>query len=358
MTDTMLAVRFEAWGEPARLREIPIPEPRAGGVLLEVTAAGMCHSDLHVVDSPEGRLPFELPFTLGHEVAGTVIGLGDGVDAAWLGRQVVVHGIWGCGTCRRCRAGRENYCLARPPAIGNGLGYDGGLAEYLVVPDTRYLVAADGLDPVAAAPLTDAALTAFHALRPQWDGFDADSRVLVVGAGGLGHFAVQLLATTPATIVVVDPKPAARELASSLGAHAVHEDLEEVARVADSPIRRFDAVYDFVASESTMAACVALLAPGGSSSVVGGAGGVLPVGKDLGLPQGWSVAAPFWGPKPDLETVVGLAREGAISAHVETFALSEAIEAYERLRAGEIRGRAVVVPDRTATETDESRRMD
>ncbi|MBG6096235.1 NAD(P)-dependent alcohol dehydrogenase [Nocardioides luteus] len=344
MTETMLAVRFEAWGERARLRKVPIPEPGPDGVLLQVTAAGICHSDLHVEDSPPGRLPFSLPFTLGHEVAGTVVAVGDDADPGWIGRAVVVHGVWGCGTCRRCRAGRENYCLERPPAIGNGLGYDGGLAEFMVVPSTRYLVPADGLDPVQAAPLTDAALTAYHALKPFLPELDAESRALVVGAGGLGHFAVQLLAQTAARIVVVDPKQAARELASELGAHETLPDLEAAAPTAATPTTRFDAVFDFVAAESTMAAAVSLLAPGGSVRVVGGAGGVLPVGKDLGFPQGWSVSAPFWGPKPDLAAVVELARAGRLHAHTETFPLTGAIEAYDRLRSGEIRGRAVVIP--------------
>jgi propanol-preferring alcohol dehydrogenase len=344
VSDTLLAVRFEAWGEPARLREVPVPQPGPGGVLLRVTAAGMCHSDLHVVDSPPGRLPFEPPFTLGHEVAGTVVVTGHGVGEEWQGREVVVHGIWGCGTCRRCRAGRENYCLERPPAIGNGLGYDGGLAEFMVVPSTRYLVPADGLDPLQAAPLTDAALTAFHAVKPHHGDLDAESRVLVIGAGGLGHFAVQLLTGTSAHVVVIDPNEGARELARSLGAHVVLPDLEQAEDIAGSRKSRFDLVLDFVAATSTMERAMALLAPGGSLRVVGGAGGVLPVGKDLGFAQGWSVSAPFWGPKPDLSAVVELARAGRLRAHTETFALTDAVEAYDRLRAGEVRGRAVILP--------------
>ena len=89
---------------------------------------------------------------------------------------------------------------------------------------------------------------------------------------------------------------------------------------------------------------MAVLAPGGSVRVVGGAGGVLPVGKDLGFAQGWSVSAPFWGSRPELLAVVDLARQGRLRAHTETFALAEALEAYDRLRTGEVRGRAVVLP--------------
>lgn len=344
MSDTMLAVVLEAWGRSPALREVPVPRAAPGGVLLRVTAAGMCHSDLHVADSPAGRLPYELPFVLGHEVAGRVVEVGADVDPAWVGRDVVVHGVWGCGECRRCLQGRENYCLDRGPLVGNGLGHDGGLAEFMAVPSTRHLVPADGLDPVAAAPLTDAALTAFHALKPYLETFDAQSRVLVVGAGGLGHLAVQLAAATSATVVVVDPKPEARELATSLGAGAAHADLADVADQLRRPDDRFDVVLDFVGATPTMAGSLALLALGGHAVVVGGAGGELTVGKELGLPQGWSVSAPFWGPRGDLQTVLDLARRGVLHAHTETFALTDALDVYARLRAGDIRGRAVVVP--------------
>jgi propanol-preferring alcohol dehydrogenase len=340
MTETMTALRFERWGRPPVLRQVPVPTPGPEGVLLRVTAAGMCHSDLHVMDASAGQLPMEPPFTLGHEVAGTVESVGELVDAAWIGRPVVVHGVWGCGRCRRCLNGRGNYCLDRGSAIGNGLGRDGGLADFMVVPSTRFLVPADGIDPVQAAPLTDAALTAWHAIGSHLDGLAEDAPVLVVGAGGLGHFAVQLLVAHGVAPVVVDPKPEARDLASRLGASRVVPDLDLLVAGAD----RFDLVLDFVGAQSTMDAAIALVAPGGDLVVVGGAGGVLSVGKTLGLPQGWSVSAPFWGPREDLEAVVGLARAGRLTAHTETFALTDVLAAYDQLRAGRIAGRAVVVP--------------
>jgi propanol-preferring alcohol dehydrogenase len=346
MTETMTALRLEQWGHPPVLREVPVPVPGPEGLLLRVTAAGMCHSDLHVMDASAGQLPMEPPFTLGHEVAGTVESVGELVDAAWVGRPVVVHGVWGCGRCRRCQNGRGNYCLDRGAAIGNGLGHDGGLADFMVVPSTRFVVPADGIDPVQAAPLTDAALTAFHAVRPHLDDLVDEAPVLVVGAGGLGHFAVQLLAAHGVAPAVVDPKPEARALATELGASSTVADLAALAALADggAGAARFDLVLDFVGAQSTMDAAARLLAPGGDLVVVGGAGGVLSVGKTLGLPQGWSVSAPFWGPREDLVTVVDLARAGRLTAHTETFALTDVVAAYDQLRAGRIGGRAVVVP--------------
>jgi propanol-preferring alcohol dehydrogenase len=182
-------------------------------------------------------------------------------------------------------------------------------------------------------------------MRSHLDGLAEDAPVLVVGAGGLGHFAVQLLVAHGVAPVVVDPKPEARELASQLGASRVVPDLDDFDAGAD----RFDLVLDFVGAQSTMDAAIALVAPGGDLVVIGGAGGVLSVGKTLGLPQGWSVSAPFWGPREDLEAVVGLARAGRLTAHTETFALTDVLAAYDRLRAGKIAGRAVVVPGPSAT---------
>jgi propanol-preferring alcohol dehydrogenase len=345
MTKTMTALRLEQWGHRPVLREVPVPVPGPDGVLLRVTAAGMCHSDLHVMDASPGQLPMEPPFTLGHEVAGTVESVGELVDATWVGRAVVVHGVWGCGQCRRCLNGRGNYCLDRGAAIGNGLGRDGGLADFMAVPSTRFLVPADGIDPVQAAPLTDAALTAFHAVRPHLPGLVDGAPVLVVGAGGLGHFAVQLLVAHGVAPVVVDPKPEARELATRLGASRAVADLADLGARAD----RFDLVLDFVGAQTTMDAAITLVATGGDLVVVGGAGGALSVGKTLGLPQGWSVSAPFWGPREDLEAVVELARAGRLTAHTETFALTDVLDAYDQLRAGRIGGRAVVVPDAGGT---------
>jgi alcohol dehydrogenase, propanol-preferring len=117
-----------------------------------VAAAGLCHSDLHVIDAAAGHLPFHPPFTLGHEVAGRVtsVAVGDAGSAA-VGDAVVVYAPWGCGKCGRCRAGRQNYCDRKEalPAAGIGLGVDGGMAEALVVPSSRLIPIGD-LDPASA----------------------------------------------------------------------------------------------------------------------------------------------------------------------------------------------------------------
>src|SRR5512132_3089327 len=125
----MQAVQLTDWQRPAVVRRIPRPQPGPGEVLLQVRAAGLCHSDLHLMQWPAGSLPYELPFTLGHEVAGTVAALGPGANGVAVGDHVLVYGPWGCGVCRRCSRGEEHLCERPTAARGCGLGRDGGLAD-------------------------------------------------------------------------------------------------------------------------------------------------------------------------------------------------------------------------------------
>src|SRR4051795_2739780 len=163
----MRAVQLVEWQAPPELREVDLPDPGPGEVLVRVTAAGLCHSDLHLMQWPEGTLPYTLPFTLGHENAGVVAGLGPGTNGFAEGDPVLVYGCWGCGNCRHCIRGAMNLCekVEQRGGIGGGLGFDGGLAEYMLVPSAQYLLLIGDLDPVQAAPLTDAALSPYRAIK-------------------------------------------------------------------------------------------------------------------------------------------------------------------------------------------------
>ena len=145
----MKAYQLTAWQSQPELREVAVPEPGPGQVLLKVGGAGACHSDLHLMEWPEGTLDFGLPFTLGHENAGWVEALGAGVEGLEIGEAVAVYGPWGCGRCRACRLSAENYCerQAEIGAFGGGLGLDGGMAEYMLVPHSRLLLPLGDLDP-------------------------------------------------------------------------------------------------------------------------------------------------------------------------------------------------------------------
>jgi propanol-preferring alcohol dehydrogenase len=344
----MRAVQLTAWQSEPEVRDVAVPRPGPGELLVRVDAVGLCHSDLHVMDCAPGTLPYALPMTLGHEVAGTVVEVGEGVGASWLNRLAVVHGVWSCGRCHNCRRGQENHCLNLEGRVGCGLGKPGGLAEYVLVPSERQLVATDGITAAKLAPLADAGLTAYHAIRLHRDVIDGDSTVMVIGVGGLGHLAVQILKqTTGAHIVAVDTRPAALDAARAHGAHTTASSVgAAVERLRDDrDSSHVDVVLDFVGADSTLSQGAGALAPGGRLVLIGGAGGSMTVAKGRDLPLGWQVSAPFWGPRQDLEAVVDLAQRGLIEAEIEVVRFSDALDAYQRLRDGAVRGRIVVVPD-------------
>jgi propanol-preferring alcohol dehydrogenase len=343
----MRALQLVAWQAEPELREVERPVPGPGEVLLKVEGAGLCHSDLHVPEWPEGTLDWQLPLTLGHEVAGTVAETGRGVTGLAEGDRVVVYAPWGCGACRQCVRGAENYCerVGRLGGIGRpGLGADGGLAEYMLVPAARWLVPIGDLDPVTAAPLADAGLTPYHAISPHLWRLKPGATVVVIGVGGLGHLAVQLLrALTPARIVAVDPRASSRALALDGGADAALDTSDPAVLRRETGELGADLVLDFVASDSTVPLAAGALAIAGHAALVGLGGGALPVGFGR-VPFGASAGRPSWGTLPELHEVIALARAGAITVETERLALSDAPEGYERLRAGAVLGRAVVVP--------------
>ena len=343
----MSAYRLSGWGRPVELVDLPVPVPRGPEVLVEVKAVGLCHSDLFVMSCDAGVLPYDLPLTLGHEVAGRVVAVGEVANSFLLGRDGVVHGVWSCGECHSCRRGQDNHCVALDGRVGCGLGRDGGLAEYVLLPDARHFVTATGVPATALAPLADAGLTAYHAIRQHRDALVGDSAALVIGVGGLGHLAVQILrATTSARVVASDPRPEARALADRLGAHHTAASVGEAIAglAATTGLAGADVVLDFVGSDETMRVGAAALVPGGRLVVVGGARGSMVVGKGLDLPLGWQVSAPFWGPREDLVAVVELAEQGLLDPVVEEVSFGEVPEAYARLGGGGVTGRLVVVP--------------
>jgi propanol-preferring alcohol dehydrogenase len=318
-------------------------------VLVRIGGAGACHSDLHLMhELPEGLVPWTLPFTLGHENAGWIEAVGAGVTGLESGQPVAVYGAWGCGRCPRCAAGAENYCDRRSPADegGCGLGLDGGMAPYLLVPQSRWLVPLGDLDPVTAAPLTDAGLTPYHAVKRSLGLLVPGSTAVIIGVGGLGHLAVQILrAVCAAKVIAVDTRPAARASALAAGAdHAVEAGATAAAEVRDlTGGRGAEVVIDLVGSDATLALAAAVSRPLGHLTCVGIAGGTLPFNY-FGLPQEVSVASTYWGSRPELAEVIALAEAGHLRPEIHRFALDEAPEAYRRLHAGDLTGRAVVVP--------------
>jgi propanol-preferring alcohol dehydrogenase len=343
----MRAVQLTAWQRPAEVRRVPVPEPGPGEVLLDVRAAGLCHSDLHLMQWPAGTVAYDLPFTLGHEVAGVVAALGPGADGVDIGETVIVYGPWGCGRCSRCSLGEEHLCEC-PETVrgrGAGLGRDGGLAEHMVVPSARHLVPLGDLDPAGAAPLADAGLTPYHAIRRALP-LDPGAGVVVIGVGGLGHVAIQILrAVTACRIVAIDRRPEALEAAAAAGAAVTLAAdglaAQEVRRAAGE--RGAALVLDFVGVDATLDLAAGAVAAGGHVSIVGVGGGSFPM-RFGAVPAETPVIFSNWGSRAELAEVVALARTGAIRLELETVALDDVPAAYERLEAGGVRGRVVAVP--------------
>ncbi len=343
----MKAVRYIQTGRPPEIVDLPVPTPGPGEVLLRVAGAGVCHSDLHVLDHGIG-LPG--PFTLGHENAGWIAGLGAGVEGWKEGDAVAVYGPWGCGRCHSCQSSAENYCEnhASIPSYGGGLGSDGGMAEYMIVPSARLLVPLGKIDPLAAAPLSDAALTPYHAIKAALPQLTPDATVVVLGIGGLGHMAVQLLrALTPARLIAGDIDDGKLAHARELGVeHTLNTRDGKAAaeHIRDLTGPRGAAVaLDFVGAQATIDLCKQVVGRASRLTVVGLAGGTLQYAFD-DPPYGCQVSMPYWGSRTELMEVIALADAGRIKADVEVFPLEQAADVYQRLREGKIRGRAVLQP--------------
>jgi propanol-preferring alcohol dehydrogenase len=326
--------------EPAEFAEVPVERPGADEVLLRVTGVGLCHTDILLMHMPPGVLAEEPPYTLGHEITGRVEELGTGVDDLQLGEAMAVGCVSFCGVCRWCLTGHDNYCPNQPPF--RGAGTDGGLSTYIVVP-RRQLVPIGDLDPVQAAPLTDAGATSYHAVKRVLGKLVPGSTAVVVGAGGLGGYAVQYLRRlTEARIVVVDAAPHRLEFAREVGADAtlLATDATQAA-LRDFTGGGADVTLEFVGSPEARAIALAGSRPLGSIGLVGSAGvfetGMLPGGADLFSCIASSIH--------DLREVVALAQRGVLRMEAELFPFHKAPEAYGRLEAGTLRSRAVVVVD-------------
>jgi alcohol dehydrogenase, propanol-preferring len=338
----VLAVRLHTPGGGLVSEQVPVPEPRGREVRIRVAGCGVCHTDLHIARGEMTRVT--LPVTLGHEVSGWIDAsgpdAGPDLEAAGLrmGDPVLVFGGWGCGECRECRSGNEQRCL-----VGGSPGFqvDGGYAEAMLVPEARYLMPLGRLDPVHAAPLADAGLTPYRAVRRAGPWLPG-ARVLIIGFGGLGQFALQYLRRQAGLRVTVrDLNPDKMALAAAKGADAaVEADAQE--RI-DATERQQDVIFDFVGSDETLVDAARRLAPGGLLMIVGEGGGKLAFGFDAPAAETW-VTTSAWGSAEDLRQVVALAVDGDITWDVELMPLADAAIAHERVAAGQVRGRIVLVP--------------
>ena len=346
----MKAVVFDQYQSTPTLREVEKPSAGPGEVLLKVAGAGACHSDIAVFrdfDAETGPSQLKPSFVLGHENSGWAEELGEGVTGIELGAAYLVYGPTGCGHCRACSRGQDTYCenAATTSALGVGLGRDGGMAEYVTVP-ARNLVPLGDADPVAAAPLSDAGLTPYHAIKLSLPALAGGGKhALVIGLGGLGQVAVQMLsALTGATVIVTDTREDAMERARQSGAVTVPGGPGQADAIREATGGKgVDAVFDFVGVDPTIALAMSVVALRGRVTIVGIGSGTY-AWNFYGVPYEVDLTSTYWGTIEELHEVVDLYRAGKITPEVEIFSLDDALEAYRRLEAGELTGRAVVAP--------------
>lgn len=287
------------------------------------------------------------PFILGHENSGWVEEIGESVTGVEVGAAYLCYGPIGCGKCPACSRGQDTYCHD-PASVGylaNGIGRDGGMADYMTVP-VRNLVPLGDADPIDAAPLADAGLTPYHAIKrvlPHLAG--GGKSALVIGLGGLGMIGVQILkALTGATIIATDMKAEAMAEAEKWGAVTVPGGEGQVERIRElSGGRGVDAVFDFVGVDPTMALAGATVAQRGAVTTIGIGGGTF-AWNFFGVPYEVNFSSTYWGTIEDLHEVVAMYRAGQIVPAVERYSLDQALEAYQLMIDGKLNARAVIVP--------------
>jgi NAD+-dependent secondary alcohol dehydrogenase Adh1 len=341
----MKAVQVTDYGKLPEL--VDVPEPKLTDpfdVIVKIGAAGVCRTDLHIIEGQwADKSGVTLPYTIGHENAGWVQEVGSAVKHVAVGDTVILHPLATCGICRACRDGDDVHCVN---SAFPGLDSDGGYAELLKTSARSVIKLGDSLEPVDVAALADAGLTAYHAVRKAARNIRPGQRVVVIGAGGLGHIGIQVLtALTSAEVIVVDRSADALALASELGVdHVVQADGSQVERVLDlTGGDGAEVVLDFVGEGGAISDGVAMLRRAGSYYVIG-YGGVLSVPTIDIISTEINFIGNLVGSYNDLAELMVLAARGKVRLHTVAYPLDEYARALDDLDHGRVRGRAILVP--------------
>jgi NAD+-dependent secondary alcohol dehydrogenase Adh1 len=341
----MKAVRVVGYHENLQLDDVPAPEVTGPhDVVVKIGAAGVCRTDIHILEGQWAeKSQVRLPYTIGHENAGWVHAVGDAVTNVREGDKVILHPLITCGLCRACRFGDDVHC---ENSQFPGIDTDGGYAEYLRTSARSVVKLDDSLEPSDVAALADAGLTAYHAAAKAARRLRAGDRVVVIGAGGLGHIGVQVLAAlSPAEIVVLDRNPDAVKLALEIGAHhGVVADGDHVQEVLDlTGGHGAEQVVDFVGEGGSTKEGLAMTRRAGDYHIVG-------YGEDIVVPTidlistEKNIIGNLVGSYNDLVELMALAAQGRVRLHTATYALEDFQTAIDDLSAGRVRGRAILVP--------------
>ncbi|MEM2983642.1 MAG: zinc-binding dehydrogenase [Candidatus Jordarchaeaceae archaeon] len=268
MEATMRAARFYKAGEPLTIEELPIPKIGAGEVLIKVKACGICGTDVHI--ARDGTIPpAKTPITLGHEIAGEIAEIGEGVEGWKIGDKVLVISSITCGACYACRSGREALCVN---AQILGLHVDGGLADYLKIPKNCLTKIPEGVPFEQAAIIDDAVATPYHAIITRGN-LRLGETVAIFGCGGLGSHAIQIAKLAGASkIIAIDVSDEILERSKMLGADFTINSAKEKTGKRISEItegKGVDLALEFVGMATTIDRAVKSIRKGGRAVIVG-----------------------------------------------------------------------------------------
>jgi alcohol dehydrogenase, propanol-preferring len=364
--ETMLSARIHEYQEPLAIDTVSKPKVAHGEeVLIRVGAAGLCHSDLHLINGEwKDVLPLKLPKTPGHEVAGWIEEIGESVpESAQMkeGDLVAVFGGWGCGICTYCKSGDEQLCnFPRWPGLS---AYDGGYSEYIIVPSYRFLIKVgkllttrsrnSSIHPEELAALTDAGLTPYRAIKKIRHLLGPGKTIAIFGIGGLGSYAIQYAKTLgqSSTVIAIDRKEENLQLAEKFGADFVinvsnsqNIRSEIISNITEDRGTGVDVVIDCVGAEATIEDSCRILNKGGSLVIVGLFGSQIKIPLVRAVLQEYQVYGSLWGNYNELSEVIELAKAGKIKHNIQKFPLSEINKAIQLLKNGEIVGRGVIIP--------------
>jgi propanol-preferring alcohol dehydrogenase len=338
----MRALRYHGPKQPLRLEDVPAPQAGPGEVIVRVTAAGLCHTDLHFVS---GLLNLGIaPLTLGHEIVGKIESAGAGVPQARVGERVIVYYYVGCGSCRFCLAGEENLCDAL--RAEHGFVTDGGFAERVRAPARNALPLPANVSDAEAAPIGCAVTTAVHAAALANVGLG--DTVAVIGAGAVGFGLVQVARLRGARVFAVGHSPEKLARAKALGAEetvrAGAEDVPARLRTLTGG-RGVDAVFELVATRETMGWSLAALAKRGRLVFVGYSEDDLRVHPIQLVVGEQIVTASVGNTLAELRASVELVASGRVKTVVDrSLPLDRFQEAVDALGEGGLVGRAILVP--------------
>jgi NAD+-dependent secondary alcohol dehydrogenase Adh1 len=341
----MRAVRVHRYHEDPSIDDIG--EPKLSGpldVIVKIGGAGVCRTDLHILEGQWDAIQHpQLPYVIGHENAGWVHEVGDGVTNVAVGDTVILHPQPSCGLCLACRRGDDMHC---ENAFFPGLSdHDGGMAEYLRTSARACVKLDPQTNPADVAALADAGITAYHAVRKAVPLLPPGTTAVVQGAGGLGHIGIQCLKALTATrVIVVDKNPDALRLASEIGADdTVVADGDHVAAVGELTGGGATVVLDFVAEQGAENEGWQMTGAGGSLFVIG-YGGELRIPTLDFVAGEKNVIGNIVGTYADLAELMVLAQAGKVTLHTQQYPLDQAVDALHDLDAGKVRGRAILVP--------------